>query len=78
MDISKHFFVFHKSNSLQECHENVRVLSQQAASVVKTEGGDNDLVERIMNDDYFKVVHDKLDQILDSNSFIGRAPEQVQ
>ena len=30
-----------------------------------------------MNDDYFKVVHDKLDQILDPKSFIGRAPEQV-
>jgi adenylosuccinate lyase len=78
MDISKLFFAFHKSYSLQECHEKVRVLSQQAASVVKTEGGDNDLVERIMNDDYFKVVHDKLDQILDSKTFIGRAPEQVE
>jgi adenylosuccinate lyase len=30
-----------------------------------------------MNDDYFKVVHDKLDEILDPKSFIGRAPEQV-
>ena len=44
---------------------------------MKTEGGDNDLVARIMNDDYFKVVHDKIDQILDPKSFIGRAPEQV-
>ncbi|XP_028395582.1 adenylosuccinate lyase-like [Dendronephthya gigantea] len=61
----------------QECHERIRVLSQQAASIVKTEGGDNDLVERILNDDYFKIVHDKLDQILDPKSFIGRAPYQV-
>ena len=53
------------------------MLSQEAASVVKTEGGGNDLVERILNDDYFKVVHDKLDQILDPKSFIGRAPYQV-
>ena len=59
------------------CHEKIRVLSQEAASVVKTEGGDNDLVARIMNDSYFKVVHDKLEEILDPKSFIGRAPEQV-
>lgn len=63
---------------LQECHEKIRVLSQQAASVVKIEGGDNDLVERIMNDDYFEVVHDKMDRILDPKSFVGRAPEQVR
>jgi adenylosuccinate lyase len=70
LTITFHYF-------FQECHEKIRVLSQQAASVVKTEGGDNDLVERIMNDDYFKVVHNKLDQILDPKTFIGRAPEQV-
>ncbi|XP_046854826.1 adenylosuccinate lyase-like isoform X3 [Xenia sp. Carnegie-2017] len=61
----------------QECHEKIRVLSQEAASVVKMEGNDNDLVERIKRDEYFKDVHEKLDQILDPKAFIGRAPEQV-
>ena len=55
----------------------MRVLSQEAASVVKMEGNDNDLVERIKRDEYFKDVHEKLDQILDPKAFIGRAPEQV-
>ncbi|XP_046854824.1 adenylosuccinate lyase-like isoform X2 [Xenia sp. Carnegie-2017] len=61
----------------QECHEKIRVLSQEAASVVKMEGNDNDLVERIKRDEYFKDVHEKLDQILDPKAFIGRAPEQI-
>ncbi|KAL0992490.1 hypothetical protein UPYG_G00093980 [Umbra pygmaea] len=30
----------------QDCHEKIRVLSQQAAAVVKQEGGDNDLLSR--------------------------------
>lgn len=61
----------------QECHEKIRVLSQQAAAVVKSEGRDNDLIERIKADDYFKVVHEKMDRIMDPKFFIGRAPEQV-
>ena len=65
------------SGSHQECHERIRVLSQQAASVVKREGGDNDLVDRIKKDEYFSILHDKLDEILDPKTFIGRAPEQV-
>ncbi|XP_035760205.1 adenylosuccinate lyase-like, partial [Neolamprologus brichardi] len=37
----------------QECHEKIRVLSQEAAAVVKQEGGDNDLLARIQRDPYF-------------------------
>jgi len=32
--------------SRQDCHEQIRVLSQQAGDVVKKEGGDNDLIQR--------------------------------
>uniref|UniRef100_A0A452J4N1 Adenylosuccinate lyase n=1 Tax=Gopherus agassizii TaxID=38772 RepID=A0A452J4N1_9SAUR len=31
----------------QDCHEKIRILSQQAAAVVKQEGGNNDLIARI-------------------------------
>lgn len=31
----------------QACHEKIRVSSQQAAAVVKQEGGENDLTEHI-------------------------------
>lgn len=62
---------------MKECHEQIRVLSQQAGNVVKLEGGDNDLVERIAKSAYFQPIHDQLQSLLDSSTFIGRAPEQV-
>lgn len=61
----------------QDCHEKIRVLSQQAAAVVKQEGGDNDLIERIQADTYFAPIHSQLDQLLDPSSFTGRSPQQV-
>jgi adenylosuccinate lyase len=41
------------------------------------DGLDNDLVERVKNDPYFSPIVNKLDVLLDSKTFIGRAPEQV-
>ncbi|PNJ37540.1 ADSL isoform 10, partial [Pongo abelii] len=64
--------------SRQDCHEKIRVLSQQAASMVKQEGGDNDLIERIQADAYFSPIHSQLDRLLDPCSFTGRASQQVQ
>lgn len=61
----------------QDCHEQIRVLSQEAGRVVKQEGGDNDLVDRIKKTDYFKPIHDELSSLLDPKTFIGRAPSQV-
>jgi adenylosuccinate lyase len=61
----------------QECHEKIRTLSQKAAERVKMDGLDNDLVERVKNDPYFTPIVNKLDVLLDSKTFIGRAPEQV-
>ncbi|XP_038047292.1 adenylosuccinate lyase-like [Patiria miniata] len=61
----------------QECHEHIRTLAQEAGAVVKQQGGDNDLVERICQTDYFAPIHGKLNELLDPATFIGRAPEQV-
>ncbi|KAK9363433.1 L-Aspartase-like protein [Lipomyces starkeyi] len=66
-----------KGQSRQECHENIRVLSHQAARVVKEEGGDNDLIERVKKDDYFSPIWDELDKLLDPSTFVGRAPQQT-
>jgi len=66
-----------KGGDRQECHEKVRVLSHQAGKVVKEEGGENDLIERIKADAYFAPVHADLDSLLDPATFVGRAPEQV-
>lgn len=61
----------------QECHEHIRVLSHQAARIVKEEGGENDLIERIRNEPYFAPIVPRLDELLDPSSFTGRAPQQV-
>ena len=64
--------------SRQECHEKIRVLSVAAAKVVKEEGGENDLLDRIREDEYFKGIWGKLDELTDERTFIGRAGEQVE
>ncbi|PSN58307.1 Adenylosuccinate lyase [Blattella germanica] len=61
----------------QECHEHIRVLSQQAGAQVKQLGLDNDLVERIRNTPYFAPIIPQLDSLLDPSTFVGRAPSQV-
>lgn len=61
----------------QECHEKIRVLSQEASHVVKQLGGDNDLIQRVRGDSYFQAIWPDLDTLLDPSTFIGRAPQQV-
>ncbi|KAI2620079.1 adenylosuccinate lyase [Hypoxylon sp. NC1633] len=62
-----------KGGSRQEAHEKVRVLSHEASHVVKHEGGNNDLVERMKKDDYFKDIWDDIDEMLDPKLYIGRS-----
>ena len=62
----------------QELHERIRVLSMEAGKNVKQEGKDNNLIELIRNDDMFRAVWDKLDDILDAKNFIGRSKDQVE
>jgi len=61
----------------QECHEQIRVLSQEAGAQVKQEGKDNDLIERVRNNSYFKPIHNQLEKLMDAKTFVGRAPQQV-
>jgi len=62
----------------QECHEQIRVLSQQAGDVVKREGGDNDLIQRVKASEYFAPIHSQLEALMDPSTFVGRAPQQVE
>lgn len=62
-----------KGGSRQEAHEKVRVLSHEASHVVKHEGGNNDLVERMKKDEYFKDIWDDIDEMLDPKLYIGRS-----
>ena len=62
----------------QEIHEAIRIHSLAAAHVVKVDGGDNDLLERIRTDEFFAPIHDDLAALLEPATFIGRAPQQVE
>ncbi|KAI8900549.1 L-Aspartase-like protein [Globomyces pollinis-pini] len=61
----------------QVCHEEIRVLSHEAAKQVKEFGKENDLIERIKKNSYFQPIVGQLDSLLNPNTFIGRAPQQV-
>ena len=61
----------------QELHERIREHSMAAAKRGKGEGLSNDLIERIMADDYFKLTKEEILDIIDPLKFIGRAPSQV-
>ncbi len=61
----------------QELHERIRVLSMEAGKNVKVEGGENNLIDLIKQDETFKAVWGQLDEILDAKNFIGRAPSQT-
>ena len=49
-----------------------------ASRVVKEEGGENDLLERIAADSVFGVTLPELEAILEPSRYVGRAPEQTR
>lgn len=61
----------------QELHEAIRTHSMEAARVVKSEGGENDLIERLKKDPLFSSISDRFDNILNPSDFTGRASEQT-
>ncbi|RKU49688.1 adenylosuccinase ade13 [Coniochaeta pulveracea] len=63
--------------SRQEAHEQIRVLSNEAGSVVKNEGKPNDLVSRIRNNEFFKPIWGDLDGMLKAELYTGRSAEIV-
>ena len=56
----------HRGLSRQDAHEEIRVLSHQASAVVKQEGKQNDLIERIKKAKFFEPILPQLDTLLDS------------
>lgn len=59
----------------QTLHERLRQHSQAAAAVVKEQGGQNDLIDRIKQDPAFATVD--IDATIDPSKLIGRSAEQV-
>ena len=45
---------------------------------VKLEGGENDLLERLLADPAFRLTREDLDKVLDVGKFVGLAPRQTE
>ena len=62
----------------QEIHERVRVHSQAAATRMKAEGLESDLMARIAADPAFPLDHESLTALLAPEKYTGRAKEQTE
>lgn len=67
-----------RGGNRQQLHEEIRVHSMAAARVVKEQGGENDLLERIASDPLFGVTIEELRELLRPEKYVGRAPEQTR
>ncbi|MDR3207880.1 MAG: adenylosuccinate lyase [Oscillospiraceae bacterium] len=61
----------------QELHERIRAHSLEAGRTVKEKGLPNDLVSRIAGDPAFGLTERDIEETLQPERFVGRAPEQV-
>ena len=61
----------------QELHERIRIHSMEAGRMVKVEGKENDLLNRIAADDAFPMNLEQLHNIMNPANFVGRAPNQT-
>ena len=66
-----------KGADRQVLHEAIRRHSIEAAKVVKEQGGENDLLDRILADEQFGLSKEELDSLLNVKAFTGMAEEQV-
>ena len=67
-----------KGGNRQELHEQIRLHSIAAGKVVKEEGGENDLVDRIAADPMFGITKEEIIATLNPEHFTGRSEEQVE
>lgn len=62
----------------QELHERIRIHSMEAGKMVKIEAKENDLLERILADEYFNLDKEKLVNIMNPKNFTGFAGQQTE
>lgn len=62
----------------QQLHEIIRVYSHEAARRVKLEGGQNDLIDRIAEDERIPLTKEEILSQLDPAKYIGRSVSQVE
>ena len=67
-----------RGGNRQDLHELIRKHSMAASAVVKRDGGENDLLERIAADPAFGVTLEELKALLKPENYVGRAPVQTE
>lgn len=67
-----------RGGNRQELHERIREHSMAAGAVVKKEGKENDLVERIAADSAFGMSKEEIEALLEPKNFVGRATQQTE
>ncbi len=66
-----------KGGDRQVLHEHIREISVATAKQIKLHGGDNDCLDKIVNDKAFNLTKEELENVLNSNSFIGASDIQT-
>ncbi|MFC1541152.1 adenylosuccinate lyase [Candidatus Latescibacterota bacterium] len=66
-----------KGGDRQALHEEVRIISQEVAKRVKSEGAENDFLDRIEKSAMFDLSSEELSEIMEPSLYIGRSSEQV-
>ena len=66
-----------KGGNRQELHEKIRLHSIAAGKVIKEEGGENDLVDRIAADPDFMTTKEEIEAKLIPENYTGRSASQV-
>ena len=67
-----------KGGNRQELHERLRIHSIAAGVIVKEEGGDNDLIDRICADTAFGLEKSEVEALMDPEGFTGLSALQTE
>lgn len=67
-----------RGGNRQELHEEIRVLSMEAAEQVKKFGKQNDLIERMSKSSIINMSKEEIEQTINPVNYVGRAPKQVE
>jgi adenylosuccinate lyase len=67
-----------RGGNRQELHEEIRVLSMQAAEQVKKLGRQNDLIDRMSKSKVINMTKEEIEKTINPINYIGRAPQQVE
>ena len=67
-----------KGGNRQTLHDRIRLHSMDVAKKIKLDGGENNLIERIVADKAFNITQQEMQSLLKPENFIGIAKEQTE